>query len=149
LLQEVAQARANGETIVMTNGCFDILHAGHVAYLESAKELGKRLIVAVNDDDSVRRLKGPNRPINDLEQRMLVLAALRAIDWVVPFAEDTPEELIRAVSPDVLVKGGDYQVEQIAGASHVLQTGGKVELIPYEAGFSTTVVIEKIRGQEE
>ena len=100
----------------MTNGCFDVLHAGHVAYLEEAKSLGDRLVVAVNDDDSVRRLKGESRPINALEDRLLVLAGLAAVDWVVPFAEDTPARLIAAALPDVLVKGGDYKPEEIVGA---------------------------------
>ena len=110
----------------MTNGCFDILHAGHVAYLEEAKSLGDRLIVAVNDDDSVRRLKGESRPVNALEDRMLVLAGLAAVDWVVPFADDTPAALIAALLPDVLVKGGDYRPEEIAGAREVLENGGEV-----------------------
>lgn len=149
LLQEVECARANGETIVMTNGCFDILHAGHVSYLESAKELGKRLIIAVNDDASVTRLKGVGRPINNLAQRMLVLSALRAVDWVVPFSEDTPENLIMAVKPDVLVKAGDYQVEGIAGASYVLSYGGRVEIMPYEEGFSTTSMMQRIKEKGE
>jgi len=149
LLQEVEFARANGETIVMTNGCFDFLHAGHITYLESAKELGKRLIIAVNDDASVARLKGPTRPINNLEQRMLVLSALRAVDWVVPFSEDTPEDLIRAVKPDILVKGGDYKIEEVAGAQFVLANGGSVEILPYEEGFSTTSMMQRIKGEKE
>jgi D-beta-D-heptose 7-phosphate kinase / D-beta-D-heptose 1-phosphate adenosyltransferase len=143
LMQQVADARAHGERIIMTNGCFDILHAGHVTYLEQAKALGQRLIVAVNDDDSVRRLKGQARPINALPQRMLLLAALRAVDWVVPFSEDTPERLITQVLPDVLAKGGDYKVEQIAGAKAVLAAGGKVEIIPLVEGFSSTKIAEQ------
>jgi len=148
LLQEVANARAAGETIVMTNGCFDFIHAGHVSYLESAKELGRRLIIAVNDDNSVRRLKGLNRPINNLEQRMLVLSALRAVDWVTSFSEDTPENLIRAVKPDILVKGGDYKVEEIAGAEYILSHGGSVEILPFEEGFSTTGMIQRIKEEK-
>ena len=146
LLVLVGEARARNERIVMTNGCFDILHAGHVAYLEEAKSLGDRLIVAVNDDDSVRRLKGDSRPINALEDRMLVLAGLAAVDWVVPFADDTPAELIAAVLPDVLVKGGDYQPEEIAGGREVLQNGGEVRVLSFRDGHSTSRIIEKLCG---
>jgi len=146
-LQVVAgEARARKERIVMTNGCFDILHAGHVAYLEEAKSLGDRLIVAVNDDDSVRRLKGESRPINALEDRMLVLAGLAAVDWVVPFADDTPAALIAAVLPDVLVKGGDYSPEEIAGGKEVLENGGEVRVLSFRDGHSTSRIIEKLGG---
>lgn len=143
--QIAAEARARGERIVMTNGCFDILHAGHVAYLEEAKQRGDRLLVAVNDDDSVRRLKGDGRPINPLADRMAVLAGLAAVDWVVPFGEDTPEALIGAVLPDVLVKGGDYQPQNIAGARTVLANGGTVEILSFREGRSTTGIVEAIR----
>lgn len=146
LLVLIGQARARGERIVMTNGCFDILHAGHVAYLEEAKSLGDRLVVAVNDDESVRRLKGESRPINALEDRMLVLAGLAAVDWVVPFADDTPAALIAAVLPDVLVKGGDYQPEEIAGGKEVLQNGGEVRVLSFRDGHSTSRIIEKLGG---
>jgi len=142
----VAEARERNERIVMTNGCFDILHAGHVAYLEEAKSLGDRLIVAVNDDNSVRQLKGESRPVNTLEDRMLVLAGLAAVDWVVPFSEDTPAELIAAVLPDVLVKGGDYQPEEIAGGRDVLENGGEVRVLHFRDGHSTTRIIDKLRG---
>ncbi len=142
----VGEARARKERIVMTNGCFDILHAGHVAYLEEAKSLGDRLIVAVNDDDSVRRLKGASRPINALEDRMLVLAGLAAVDWVVPFAGDTPAALIAAVLPDVLVKGGDYRPEEIAGGREVLDNGGEVRVLSFRDGHSTSRIIEKLGG---
>jgi len=145
LLQQVKESKAQGEKIVITNGCFDILHSGHVIYLEKAKALGQRLIIAVNDDESVRRLKGANRPVNSLQQRMLVLASLRSVDWVVPFSEDTPARLIEAISPDVLVKGGDYKASQIAGADYVLNVGGEVKIIPFEEGFSTTNMINKIK----
>ena len=144
LLHAVQRAKDLGERIVMTNGCFDILHAGHVSYLEQAKKCGDRLIVAVNDDDSVRRLKGESRPINDLEGRMTVLAALRSVDWVVPFSEDTPARLIGRVIPDVLVKGGDYTVEQIAGHECVQANGGEVVIIEFKDGRSTTRVINAI-----
>lgn len=142
----VGEARQRDERVVMTNGCFDILHAGHVAYLEEAKNLGDRLIVAVNDDDSVKRLKGESRPINALDDRMLVLAGLAAVDWVVPFAEDTPAELIAAVLPDVLVKGGDYQPDEIAGGKDVLSNGGEVRVLSFRDGHSTSRIIEKLRS---
>ena len=142
----VIDAHAHGETVVMTNGCFDILHAGHIAYLDEAKALGKRLMVAVNDDDSVRRLKGESRPMNDLAARMAVLAGLRSVDWVVPFSEDTPARLISELNPNVLVKGGDYKVEEVAGADHVLANGGDVKMLQFVDGCSTTSLINKIRG---
>jgi D-beta-D-heptose 7-phosphate kinase/D-beta-D-heptose 1-phosphate adenosyltransferase len=144
LLIAVADARAHHETIVMTNGCFDLLHPGHVAYLEQAKELGTRLIVAVNDDASVKRLKGNNRPLNSVQDRMKVLSGLRAVDWVVSFSEDTPLRLIKRISPDVLVKGGDYRVEDIAGSADVLAAGGKVEILTFVDGYSTTRLIERM-----
>jgi len=142
LLAMVVEARAHGESIVMTNGCFDILHAGHVAYLEQAARLGDRLIVAVNDDASVARLKGPQRPVVPLAQRMAVLAGLSVVDWVVPFSEDTPERLICAVRPDILVKGGDYRAEQVAGGA----CAGEVRILPFLDGHSTSGIVESIRG---
>jgi D-beta-D-heptose 7-phosphate kinase/D-beta-D-heptose 1-phosphate adenosyltransferase len=142
----IDEARQRGERVVMTNGCFDILHAGHVAYLEEAKSLGDRLVVAVNDDDSVRRLKGESRPINALGDRLLVLAGLAAVDWVIPFTEDTPAELIATVLPDVLVKGGDYEPEEIAGGKDVLQNGGEVRVLSFRDGHSTSRIIEKLRA---
>jgi D-beta-D-heptose 7-phosphate kinase/D-beta-D-heptose 1-phosphate adenosyltransferase len=147
LMVMVSDARAHGEKIVMTNGCFDILHAGHVAYLDQARRLGDRLIVAVNDDDSVRRLKGKGRPVNNVQRRMAVLAALGSVDWVVPFGEDTPERLICQVQPDLLVKGGDYKPEQIAGYACVTRAGGEVRVLGYEEGCSTSEIIEMIRDQ--
>jgi D-beta-D-heptose 7-phosphate kinase/D-beta-D-heptose 1-phosphate adenosyltransferase len=140
------EARGRGESIVMTNGCFDVLHAGHVAYLEEAKSLGDRLIVAVNDDDSVRRLKGASRPFNSLADRMLVLAGLASVDWVVPFSEHTPARLIGALLPDVLVKGGDYRAEEIAGAKDVLAHGGEVQVLSFREGHSSTRIIDKLRS---
>lgn len=148
LLQLVEAARARGETVVMTNGCFDILHAGHVAYLQQAASLGQRLVVAVNDDASVRRLKGAERPINPLSQRMAVLSGLASVDWVTSFSEDTPERLICRVLPDILVKGGDYRVEDIAGSHCVQKRGGSVIVLDFVDGISTTRVIEAIRGQK-
>ncbi len=143
----VREAQTRGERVVMTNGCFDILHAGHVAYLEEAKALGDRLVVAVNDDASVTRLKGAGRPINPLADRMSVLAGLAAVDWVAPFSEDTPAQLIEAVLPDVLVKGGDYRIEDIAGGQSVLANGGEVKVLPLMDGRSTSRIIESIRDQ--
>jgi D-beta-D-heptose 7-phosphate kinase/D-beta-D-heptose 1-phosphate adenosyltransferase len=140
----VAEARARGERIVMTNGCFDILHAGHVSYLEEAKSLGDRLIVAVNDDASVTRLKGPKRPITALEDRMAVLAGLAAVDWVVPFGEDTPAALIERLLPHVLVKGGDYRPDEIAGAEAVIRNGGEVRVVSLKEGRSTSKLIDLI-----
>ncbi|MCC6208708.1 MAG: bifunctional D-glycero-beta-D-manno-heptose-7-phosphate kinase/D-glycero-beta-D-manno-heptose 1-phosphate adenylyltransferase HldE [Gammaproteobacteria bacterium] len=145
LLRRVARARARGETIVMTNGCFDILHVGHVTYLEQARRLGDRLIVAVNDDASVKRLKGTDRPVNTLAQRAAVLAALQSVDWVVPFTEDTPEQLICRVLPDVLVKGGDYNAADVAGGDCVVARGGRVVILDYVGNCSTSRVIEAIR----
>ena len=141
----IAESRARGERIIMTNGCFDVLHAGHVSYLEEAKGLGDRLIVAVNDDASVRRLKGESRPINELEDRLLVLAGLAAVDWVVPFSDDTPASLIANILPDVLVKGGDYKPDDIAGAKDVLQNGGEVRVLAFRNGHSSSRIIDKLR----
>ncbi len=144
LVTLVQGLRQHQDVVVMTNGCFDILHPGHIAYLEQAKACGDRLIVAVNDDDSVRRLKGHGRPINPLAQRMAVLAGLAAVDWVVSFSEDTPVRLIEAIGPDVLVKGGDYRLEEVAGHEEVLARGGQVRLLPFEGGYSTTGIVERI-----
>ena len=148
LLPVVAAARERNEKVVMTNGCFDIIHPGHVAYLQEAKELGDRLIVAVNDDDSVRRLKGDTRPVNTLVDRMTVLAGLSAVDWVVPFSEDTPARLIEAVLPDTLVKGGDYQPEQVVGSQSVVKNGGEVCILAFREGHSSSSVIEKLTRRQ-
>ncbi|QLB13006.1 D-alpha,beta-D-heptose 7-phosphate 1-kinase /D-beta-D-heptose 1-phosphate adenylyltransferase [Bisgaardia hudsonensis] len=142
----VALAKARGEKIVMTNGCFDILHPGHVSYLDNARKLGDRLIVAVNTDNSVKRLKGENRPINDLSARMAVLAGLSSVDWVVSFDEDTPQRLIGEILPDLLVKGGDYKPEDIAGSKEVWANGGDVRVLNFENGCSTSNVINKIQN---
>lgn len=139
-------ARRDGLKVVMTNGCFDILHAGHVSYLKEAKALGDILVVAVNTDASVSRLKGPTRPVNGEEERMTVLAALHSVDWVVPFADDTPRELIARVLPDILVKGGDYRPEEIAGYEEVTAAGGEVKILCFKNGCSTTGVINRIKA---
>ena len=143
----VNHIRAKGESIVMTNGCFDILHAGHVSYLQRAKQLGDYLIVAINDDDSVSRLKGKGRPVNSLEHRMAVLNALKPVDWVISFTEDTPEHLVTEINPDILVKGGDYKPDQIAGAKAVLKNGGKVEIIPLLDGCSTSQILDAAQSR--
>ncbi len=146
LIALVQAARQRGERVVMTNGCFDILHVGHLRYLDAARALGDLLVVAVNTDDSVQRLKGPTRPLNATADRMAMLAGLKAVDYVVAFSEDTPARLIAAVLPDLLVKGGDYQPEQIAGYEAVTAAGGKVLALEFYAGYSTTRLIEKAGG---
>jgi rfaE bifunctional protein nucleotidyltransferase chain/domain len=132
--------------VVMTNGVFDILHRGHVAYLEAARALGSSLVVAINSDESVRRLgKGDGRPFNTLDDRMAVVAALRCVDLVVPFDDDTPRDLIVAAMPDILVKGGDYTAHTTAGAAEVIAHGGRFVAIPFEHDRSTTALVERIR----
>ncbi|MFT5426935.1 MAG: D-beta-D-heptose 7-phosphate kinase/D-beta-D-heptose 1-phosphate adenosyltransferase [Gammaproteobacteria bacterium] len=145
----VNEIKKQGETLVMTNGCFDILHAGHVQYLKRAKQLGDYLLVAVNDDASVFRLKGSGRPVNKLEDRMAVLDALEVVDWVIPFADDTPENLIKKVLPEVLVKGGDYEINEIAGADAVIKNKGEVKILTLLEGCSTSRIIESVRSQEK
>jgi D-beta-D-heptose 7-phosphate kinase/D-beta-D-heptose 1-phosphate adenosyltransferase len=137
--------KRHGQKIVFTNGCFDVLHFGHVHYLLQAKKLGDILVIGLNSDDSVRRLKGPTRPINGENERAFVLAALVCVDYVTLFEEDTPEELIKVVRPDVLVKGGDYTLDNIVGADFVTQNGGIVTTIPFVEGFSSTRIIEKLK----
>lgn len=144
LLVAIEDARAHGERIVFTNGCFDILHAGHVGYLEQARQLGDRLIVAVNSDASVRRLKGDGRPINPVERRMTVLAGLESVDWVVCFEDDTPEALLTRLRPDILVKGGDYRKEQVVGWEIVESYGGEVRSLDFLDNCSTTAIVQKI-----
>jgi D-beta-D-heptose 7-phosphate kinase/D-beta-D-heptose 1-phosphate adenosyltransferase len=146
LAQILAGAKAHDERIIMTNGCFDLLHAGHVTYLQQAKALGDRLVVAVNSDASVKRLKGESRPINGLQERMTVLAALAYVDWVVSFEEETPERLYCRLLPDVIVKGGDYSPEQVAGGECVVKAGGEVKILQFVDGQSTTAMIQKARG---
>ena len=145
-LQIVVQdAKAHGEKIIFTNGCFDIIHAGHVGYLAEAKRLGDRLVVAINDDDSAHRLKGPGRPINPVERRMAVLAGLEAVDWVVSFSEDTPEPLLESLQPEVLVKGGDYTMDQVVGGSYVESYGGMVRVLEFLDNCSTSAIMEKMK----
>ena len=144
LLPVLKKWKAEGK-IVFTNGCFDILHAGHVDYLEKARELGSRLIVGLNTDNSVQRLKGPQRPIVNEKARGKVMAALGFVDAVIFFNEDTPFDLIQFVKPDILVKGDDYSVENIVGADIVLGNGGVVKTVPLLKGYSTTEIISKIK----
>lgn len=145
-VQAAMRFRMKSETIVFTNGVFDLLHAGHIQNLAVAKALGHRLIIGMNSDASVKRLKGATRPIQDEASRALILAALAWVDYVIIFEEDTPLDLITGILPDVLVKGGDYTIDQIVGAKEVLANGGKVEIVPIVAGFSTTQTIDKMQG---
>ena len=145
LLIALADARAAGESIVFTNGGFDILHAGHVGYLAQARAQGDRLVLAINSDESVSRLKGPGRPINPVERRMAVLSGLEAVDWVLYFDEDTPERLLEQVRPDVLVKGGDYGIDGVVGGEFVRSYGGEVKVLSFLDDCSTTAIVEKIQ----
>lgn len=148
LLQQVARWRLTGKKIVFTNGCFDILHAGHIASLTEAAQHGDVLIVGVNADESVKGLKGAGRPLNSEKNRALLIASLAVVDGVIIFSEDTPHELILAIRPDVLVKGGDYKIEEIAGAKEVLSWGGQVFINPIVEGFSTSGIIHKIQHND-
>ncbi|MFQ5344464.1 MAG: D-glycero-beta-D-manno-heptose 1-phosphate adenylyltransferase [Mariprofundus sp.] len=144
--EQVEQWKKQGKRIVFTNGCFDLLHPGHIDYLDRAAKLGDVLVVGLNDDDSIRRLKGKFRPINPLQDRATMLAALRAVDLVIPFPEDTPLNLITALMPDILVKGGDYQPDDIVGATEVRNGGGKVIVMPFMDGHSSTSLIQRIQA---
>lgn len=147
LLPRISDARDAGQTIVFTNGVFDILHRGHVTYLEEARRLGDLLIVGLNTDESVHRLKGPGRPVNTLEDRAAVLVALRSVDFVVPFAEDTPLRLIEALTPSVLVKGGDYAASEVVGGDWVVKHGGHIHIAPTLRGYSSTGIIRGLRRE--
>ena len=147
IVKKVAQWRFLSKTIAFTNGCFDILHPGHIASLSEAARVADILIVGLNSDSSVQGLKGPGRPVNNEESRALLLASLSLVDAVVLFSEPTPLELIKLIMPDFLVKGGDYKIEEIAGAREVLAAGGKVLINPIVEGFSTTSLIEKLKQQ--
>jgi len=141
----IQQWKADGQQVVFTNGCFDILHLGHLDYLEKSRQQGDRLVIGLNTDDSVSRLKGPGRPINPEHARARMLAALEFVDLVIAFSEDTPKRLIEQVKPDILVKGKDYSIENIVGADFVLANGGEVKTIDLIEGFSTTDLINKIK----
>ncbi len=148
LSQVIADAKANGEKVVFTNGCFDIIHAGHVGYLQDAREQGDRLVVALNDDASVTRLKGEGRPINPIERRMAVVAGLEAVDWVLSFDEDTPIPLLEQFKPDVLIKGGDYAISEVVGADIVQAYGGEIKVLAFLDNCSTTGIVEKIKKEK-
>lgn len=146
LAEMLSRLRRQGKRTVFTNGCFDLLHPGHVYTLTQAKTLGDVLVVGLNSDASVRRLKGPQRPILTVEERAVILSALEVVDYVTVFDEDTPLELIRLLLPQVLVKGGDWSRGEVVGKAVVEENGGRVEVIPYQPGFSTTSIIDKIRA---
>jgi rfaE bifunctional protein nucleotidyltransferase chain/domain len=146
LAARVEEWRSSGKKIVFTNGCFDLLHAGHLAYLSEAASLGGVLIVGLNSDESVQQLKGPNRPVNNEATRAAMLASMFFIDGVVLFSEDTPLELIKEIKPDLLVKGGDYEIHQIAGATETIANGGEVKVLDFLPGYSSSSIIEKIKN---
>jgi D-beta-D-heptose 7-phosphate kinase/D-beta-D-heptose 1-phosphate adenosyltransferase len=145
IIDAIKAEQQKGKKIVFTNGCFDILHRGHVTYLNQARDLGDLLIVGINSDESVKRLKGPERPVNVLEDRAYVLSALKSVDYIISFEEDTPLNLINLIMPDILVKGGDYTIDRIIGAQEVLAHGGRVEIIPFVPGKSTSAIIDTIK----
>jgi rfaE bifunctional protein nucleotidyltransferase chain/domain len=146
LQAQLLEWQQHGEKVVFTNGVFDLIHIGHISYLAKAAELGHKLVIGLNSDDSVKRLKGPTRPVNNQHSRAMLLAAFFYIDAIVIFDEDTPQKLISILLPDVLVKGADYQIENIAGAKEVLANGGEVKTITFVDGYSSTAIINKIKG---
>ena len=148
-LKQIRRWQAVGDSIVFSNGCFDLLHAGHIEILTAARNLGDRLVLGLNSDSSVARLKGNLRPIVPEADRAIILTALRMVDLVVIFNEDTPARLIEFLTPDILVKGADYQPEEIAGGTHVLKSGGQIKTIPLVPGYSTSAIITKIRQLNE
>jgi D-beta-D-heptose 7-phosphate kinase/D-beta-D-heptose 1-phosphate adenosyltransferase len=145
LKRRIKSARGSGKRVVFTNGCFDLIHPGHVRYLRAAKRLGDVLVVALNSDDSIRRLKGRGRPLVPARDRCEVVAALEMVDYVAVFSDDTPYQLIKALQPDILVKGGDWQPDQIVGADLVRARGGTVRSLPFARGYSTTALVKKVQ----
>ncbi len=145
---QIKKWQNKGEKVVFTNGCFDILHAGHIRYLSKAKSIGDHLVIGLNTDNSVKKLKGTNRPLQNEQDRALILAGLEAVDLVVLFGEDTPLEIITFLKPDILVKGSDYSIDNIVGAKEIVQWGGKVETIEFVNGKSTSLIIEKLEKNE-
>jgi D-beta-D-heptose 7-phosphate kinase/D-beta-D-heptose 1-phosphate adenosyltransferase len=145
IIEIASSAKKSGKKIVFTNGCFDLIHPGHTEYLARAKSEGDLLVVGLNSDDSVKRIKGSCRPINNELARAFVLSALKSVDFVTIFDEDTPFELIKAILPDILIKGGDYNINTIVGADIVSENGGRVIVIPFISGYSTSAIIEKIK----
>ncbi|MBS7563542.1 D-glycero-beta-D-manno-heptose 1-phosphate adenylyltransferase [Mucilaginibacter sp. Bleaf8] len=146
LKEQVDNWKQQGQKVVFTNGCFDLLHIGHITYMAKAAELGDKLIIGLNSDASVRRLKGPDRPVNNQNSRAMLLATLFFVDAVVVFEEDTPLNLISTLLPDILIKGGDYQIENIVGATEVMANGGEVKTIDFVEGYSSSAIIKKIKG---
>jgi D-beta-D-heptose 7-phosphate kinase/D-beta-D-heptose 1-phosphate adenosyltransferase len=147
VINAINDHKKDSKKIVFTNGCFDILHVGHIRYLSEAKSLGDILVIGINSDKSVKELKGPSRPINSLSDRALILSELRYVDYVISFEEQTPLELIKIIMPDILVKGGDYTVETVVGSSEVIHSGGQVKLLQFHEGYSSTNYIDKIKKQ--
>jgi len=147
VINAINDHKKDSKKIVFTNGCFDILHVGHIRYLSEAKSLGDILVIGINSDKSVKELKGPSRPINSLSDRALILSELRYVDYVVSFEEQTPLELIKIIMPDILVKGGDYTIETVVGSSEVIHSGGQVKLLQFHNGYSSTNYINKIKKQ--
>ena len=147
IINAINDHKKDSKKIVFTNGCFDILHVGHIRYLSEAKSLGDILVIGINSDKSVKELKGPSRPINSLSDRALILSELRYVDYVVSFEEQTPLELIKIIMPDILVKGGDYTIETVVGSSEVIHSGGQVKLLQFHNGYSSTNYIDKIKKQ--
>lgn len=147
VIKAINNDKKDSKKIVFTNGCFDILHVGHIRYLSEAKSLGDILVIGINSDKSVKELKGPSRPINSLSDRALILSELRYVDYVISFEEQTPLELIKIIMPDILVKGGDYTVENVVGSSEVIHSGGQVKLLQFHEGYSSTNYIDKIKKQ--
>jgi D-beta-D-heptose 7-phosphate kinase/D-beta-D-heptose 1-phosphate adenosyltransferase len=145
VITEIRNSKKNSKKIVFTNGVFDILHVGHTRYLSEASTLGDILVIGINSDDSVRKLKGPSRPINQLEDRGLILSELKVVDYVISFEEQTPFNLIKSIMPDILVKGGDYTLDTVVGSNDVIDAGGKVELLKFHDGYSSTKYIDKIK----
>lgn len=145
-LEKIQKWKEEGKKIVFTNGCFDILHSGHIQYLAEAKKFGKVFVLGLNSDDSIKRLKGRNRPIKTQECRADILAFMGDIDMVIVFDEDTPENLIEKIIPDVLVKGGDWKIDEIVGSEIVLKNGGEVKSLNFLEGYSSTKIIEKMKG---
>lgn len=146
LKERIKSWQAQGNKVVLSNGCFDILHLGHIDYLEQASQLGDKLVIGLNSDESVKQLKGPNRPVNSEKARARILAALGFVDGVTVFSEETPKELIEYLLPNVLVKGADYNIENIVGAKTVLENGGEVKTINLVEGYSTTNIIENLKS---
>ena len=145
VITEIRNSKKNSKKIVFTNGVFDILHVGHTRYLSEASTLGDILVIGINSDDSVRKLKGPSRPINQLEDRGFILSELKVVDYVISFEEQTPFNLIKSIMPDILVKGGDYTIEDVVGAQEVIENGGKVEILDFHPGYSSTHYINQIK----